>query len=814
MTFAEQPLPAPSHNAVRELRIGLVCYGGVSLAVYMHGITKEMGKLVAASTAFADDPDAAPFAGDDSASVYLELLKSLANGERDGLPAARLQVVIDVISGTSAGGINGIFLGKALVQNRSQDALRDMWFEKGDIATLVGGRKWPWKLKRPVVALRALRRVGRGRAPLLGDEMCAWLDAALQKIDDGEPQLNRPPGSTSLLPPGHQLELFVPITDFAGLDRSVPITDPPIVWDRTHRQILHFRHEADDEAGALASLAGVRQQFGSDWNLALGFAARATSSFPGAFAPVSPYSYGKSVGREGLEAQLEALFPFHVLSGEGDTPASSPFHSPFVDGGVLDNFPFGATIAAVRLKPAASEVDRRILFVEPDPGGHVGQGDAKVEQPGMLDTVWSSYAGIPRQEPILNDLLDLAGLNANVRRLRHVIEGSFDSIEAEVTAIVAPDGGRLPLDRDTGSWGGLRAKVAAKVPTVAGLTYATYLRLRLIDVVDSYGAVVCELNGYPPTSNHASWVISVVRSWAEGRHLLDRDTQPASQEEFLAGLDLQFQRRRLTFLVAACNWWYRDLHQGDTASLPSRASLDNAKHVLYGRLRALDALGAILLDDPEIKSLVDRLFGLPTVARGLRRDPGQVATEYLGDLDRLQELTRARLRPALDEWELATDDAIATATKGWPAPIQAALQARDLGFPLWDLVTYPVQSLAGVGEGDHVELIRVSPLDSKLLTESGVEKKLAGKGLGHFGAFFTRPGREHDYLWGRLDAAERLIRILLDDPYDDGLDELDDTGKQLCAKAFRAITAAERTSLTHIKDAFDPLGTAIDHLTQ
>ena len=43
----------------KELRIALVCCGGVSLAVYMHGITKEILKLVRASAALhriADRP--------------------------------------------------------------------------------------------------------------------------------------------------------------------------------------------------------------------------------------------------------------------------------------------------------------------------------------------------------------------------------------------------------------------------------------------------------------------------------------------------------------------------------------------------------------------------------------------------------------------------------------------------------------------------------------------------------------------------------------------------------------------------------------
>ena len=36
---------------MKELRFGLVCYGGVSLAIYMHGITSELHNLVKASNA-------------------------------------------------------------------------------------------------------------------------------------------------------------------------------------------------------------------------------------------------------------------------------------------------------------------------------------------------------------------------------------------------------------------------------------------------------------------------------------------------------------------------------------------------------------------------------------------------------------------------------------------------------------------------------------------------------------------------------------------------------------------------------------------
>ena len=57
----------------KELRIALVCYGGISLAVYMHGVTKELWKLACASRSFhADEP-----APEDSQGVYRRLLDYL-----------------------------------------------------------------------------------------------------------------------------------------------------------------------------------------------------------------------------------------------------------------------------------------------------------------------------------------------------------------------------------------------------------------------------------------------------------------------------------------------------------------------------------------------------------------------------------------------------------------------------------------------------------------------------------------------------------------------------------------------------------------
>ncbi|HWU55856.1 MAG TPA: hypothetical protein VN175_10165, partial [Rhizomicrobium sp.] len=65
-----------------EVRLAVVLYGGVSLAVYIHGVTREILNLVRASKLIhADGVEAmAPSAEglDDSTAIYAEVLKALA----------------------------------------------------------------------------------------------------------------------------------------------------------------------------------------------------------------------------------------------------------------------------------------------------------------------------------------------------------------------------------------------------------------------------------------------------------------------------------------------------------------------------------------------------------------------------------------------------------------------------------------------------------------------------------------------------------------------------------------------------------------
>ena len=182
-----------SGEPVREVRIGLICYGGVSLAIYMHGITRELHRLVTASSRLDEDEN--PFEPPSTEHVYWALLREEA--ARTGV---RTRVVVDVISGTSAGGINGVFLAKAIAHDLSQQSLRDLWFAEADIGKLLAGPSFlPPKAKLAWFAVRALARGLRVAPPLRGDQMCRLLYGALSAMDERRPGT---PGATgSLLPP-------------------------------------------------------------------------------------------------------------------------------------------------------------------------------------------------------------------------------------------------------------------------------------------------------------------------------------------------------------------------------------------------------------------------------------------------------------------------------------------------------------------------------------------------------------------------------------------------------------------------------------
>jgi patatin-related protein len=764
-------------GGVKELRLALVCYGGSSLAIYMHGITKEIHRLVKASVLLDHGlvQHASP-----SEAVYCDLLAALAKSDPHQL---RTRVVVDIIAGTSAGGINGVCLAKGLAHNLTQDGLRDLWFERGDIDVLLRApRRLPTRMKLVYAAANVL-----WRSPLRGDDMARWLFEAFESMDRRGPE---PPTIRSLMPAGHPLELFVTVTDFYGYDRQVPITNPHFVHDRRHRHVLQFRHRAESEDDFDAGSNGV-----------LSFAARATASFPGVFPPVSFASFAGDLTNGGIDVSdlEERFFRIYQLA------AAPPQNTYFVDGGVLDNKPFGLVIDAIRSRPAEHEVDRRLLFLEPAPGRPAAS--PKRQPPSTVSALVGAASGLPRHEPVLDDLLEVAALNERVRRIQDIIEVNFERVTELVSKTLAgafADLANPPADpgaTEIGEW--MRA-IRERAEKEAGFGYTTYVRMRVSGVVDGLSAAACAVCDFPPDSNHALLVRSTLRHWAKKRGLFDTEASMEKQWDFLRNLDLGYRRGRLRFMVDGLSGWYPYADEDD---YPSRSDLDQGKALVYRTIAELDQTIAGKIADPALRERIQACFGVSRI-RDFLADHGLQAELYADrhrtELDTLVDQARDLIDRSVDalDHELYRD--LHTLTTDWPPERRRDLFARYLGFPFWDILLSPVQSMSDVGERDYVKVVRVSPLDADLLEPRPGQPKVKGVAIHHFGAFFDRGDRENDYLWGRLDGAERLVGLL-------GQDDRIRTD-DWCKRAFLAVLDEDGPALRHVQPLVQHLHAAAGRL--
>lgn len=715
--------------AEREIRLGLVCFGGVSLAVYMAGITREIQILAEASRAL-DTPAERSLTG--TAKEYAAALRRRA--ERDGVLT---RVVVDVIAGTSAGGIDGIFLAKGLATGVDQAPLRDIWMQQGDLRRLVRGVG-----PMPLRALQFLGRAafGGATAPLDGDLL-------LRHAYNGLRDMNYSTRSGASLPTGGDgtLDLFVTVTDVKGRPRSVSVwEDDRPVYDSTHRYVLAL-------SSPLATL-GRPGGLGPEYDAALAFAARATSSFPGAFPQVRLADVHAVLAKEAptqIEEQMATLRNelFKSYTAEGADPEASWFF----DGGVLDNFPFEHAISAIQRKPAGNEVERYLVVLQPDPGppredtpttttptAHQPAG-----KPSWLATILSAFVGVRMQEPILDDLVRLRAANERLREVTELVERLEDRVQGRLSDIVstvtpASDYAAVQVATQT---------MHDAAMSAAGVSWPQYLDLRL----DAVTATLCEATtaalDYPGDSRQAAYVRAVLRRLVTGY----RDASEQKLNDFLRRFDLPFRERRLRVAVQTVNDEYRP--RPGAMQVP-RELLDATKASLYDSLRLVWAIPAD----------VGRTVGTPPVLRS-----GSIEGWLDKGVDELLAVHGAELEEWRDRVGKALEDALAgLGERSWKE-LAATLRLWDtdraslvirafVGFPLWDISVFPLLAASQVQQFTPARVRHISPVEATKLW--GSRDKLRGIPMHHFAAFLDRESRENDYVWGRLDAAECLLRMV------------------------------------------------------
>jgi hypothetical protein len=127
-----------------------------------------------------------------------------------------------------------------------------------------------------------------------------------------------------------------------------------------------------------------------------------------------------------------------------------------------------------------------------------------------------------------------------------------------------------------------------------------------------------------------------------------------------------------------------------------------------------------------------------------------------------------------------------------PPVARRAVNMSYVGFAFYDLITFPMLQWTDMEEINEVLVDRISPADAKGFGPDKVVLK--GTALMSFGAFFNRAWREHDYLWGRLNAADRFVDVLMSAVGMRLAEPID--ADRLRADLFRAVLDSEVPHLT------------------
>lgn len=783
----------------KEVRFAVVMYGGVSLAIYINGVTQEIYNLVRATATreLADGSLAYLFPDEDlkgASKVYRELGEKL-----------NTRFVVDILSGTSAGGINAVFLAKSLANGESFEQLRDLWIKEGDIGILINDRQSEQGLDG--------LKVPKDPTSLLNSQrMLFKLLYAIDTMKPDTPSSGGTQGGKS--PYVDELDLFVTATDIRGLVESIKLADGTVEEYR-FKNVFHFRYATANAAGGEDANDFIHHN-----SPFLAFAARCTSSFPFAFEPMRLDDV-KPV----LDTQtFRGKYPYDPLSwqkfyrdylrpGEDFTTRS------FGDGGYLDNKPFSYVTETLLRRRADLPVDRKLLYIEPAPE-HPTEKDINV-RPDAIKNVEAALLTLPRYETIHEDLKRVKDRNAMIERVGAILQriqyASYTVLTKGVEhwQLDGPTWAKLYLDDKVLDW--------------YGPSYAAYHQLRVASVLDDLASGYVRAMGWDESSEQAkTFRRQTLEGWRQAYYRTDPNIKDdrKSENDLLFRLDASWRIRRMQFMQALIDGLLAGLldatpgmgmeayhevqnhareivryslegKQDELAKWPfggsAKSRSDYCAALLWIKSRFNDAYRDLRAEGRQIRS---RNL-LASIEKGKDGPNMQAYGQHLQALkdafesgadnktvyacletlsialaspDAKPEIKGA-VRAMLSENSAACKVALgvkSTTTEKMPpssgskaalAAVQACLQFYYNRYEYYDMLTFPLYYGTEVGESDVVEIIRISPENAPSLRPGS--QKLAGTKLSDFGAFFVREWRENDMLWGRLDGAECLINALL-----------------------------------------------------
>ncbi len=558
--------PAPPLDAAQEVRFAVVMYGGVSLAIYINGVTQELLRMVRATAPAAHGGTSgrplplnsnAPkgtewiyrklsyLLGDESLlNAYRQQLINAENSGdnivagtdlvdeeiRKGTPL-RTRFIVDILSGTSAGGINAVYLAKALANDQSIDELKNLWVSEGDIALLINDKSsikgLHLKTQHPPLSLLNSRRMYLKLLTALDDMDGVKRDAPMKS------------------PYVDELDLFITTTDIEGVPLPLRLADT-VVYERRHRNVFHFKYATAEATGS------ERNDFTPGHNPFLAFAARCTSSFPFAFEPMRlcdidevldlfPH-YRRNDACKSGSAKWQPYFTESINPDTGVENLSFPKRS-FGDGGYLDNKPFTYATETLTRRQSSVPVDRKLIYIEPSPE-HPEDTPRQNEKPDALKNVKAALTDLPTYETIREDLQRLLDRNRLINRITR-LTAYIEKDIAQYETLPNRNKKTARPQLDEGEWDKFDL---AGVIEEYGVYYLPYRRLRIADATDQMTELIAHIANFDAESDQFTAVRCLVRAWRERTYTDYHTDGKKTINNFLNDYDFGYRLRRLNYV--------------------------------------------------------------------------------------------------------------------------------------------------------------------------------------------------------------------------------------------------------------------------
>jgi patatin-related protein len=725
----------------QEIRAACVMTGGVSLAIWMGGVTRELNLLQHASwVRTATEPGGACPALDGLkesdakiAARYVRLLELLD-----------VTVDVDILSGTSAGGINAALFGLSRASGLDLGPLRDLWLRAGAFETLLRDPRDD----KPPSLLYGDRELLRNLFNGIGDLRNARIRV------------------TDLTPP---TRIFITTTWLSPETSRFTDALGTLVQDSDHAGLLDF------DENTLANPA---------FDEAVALAARTSASFPGAFEP-SFVPFDAAIPSPGRGQPAHPAMMDYANTTRAHWAA---------DGGILLNEPIQPLLREVFRRPAERQVRRVLLYVvpltgdDPDPRSNpvvenirneITLGEALLKDLGAV--LNQSITGELRDLREHNDRVDalrdtrlrMAELGARIqngkgvrarlrsrsrtrrlispeifadyttRQARWLVRPVVTALMREVTTMdqdelpecwrnaLAP-GKSAEEDCRTSAWKAVKGEWPDKTPSRG--KYQTLGEFGLAPFDGAWATVLAMLGSAYVLADPArrapdpSSSVNEVEYLGDAKDELSKSFQRGPQPNVRRIVRQQIKQGKqlqLTEVAAAASTAY-----AQELAKPACSSQSIAHG--WKRLSGLVAERADWLR--ELLKHVDDGGPPPTRATPERPSP-----------EERRRRAAAELRTYLDY--LGTDGEV------------IAVRLFDLHAATRSVLP------AGAEEVEQkVELVQVSA-DTRTVLDPArgtAATKLTGRQFHHFGAFYKSSWRASDWMWGRLDGSGWLVHLLLD----------------------------------------------------